>query len=125
MNVIMGIKFEREFKKLAKKYHTLADDMDTLIYHIKAIPLGNESKHWNILKQDGKKYILKVRLKCRTVQGSDFRVIYYYDGEKIELILIEIYFKGDKETQDKKRIDKFWQEKTNDSFEFPANRSQP
>lgn len=118
MKVVKGDKFQKELKKLAKRYQSLRDDVDMLIYHIKALPLGNKSKHWIILKENDKKYILKVRLACKTTNSSDFRVIYYYDGEKIELIFIELYFKGDKEAEDEKRIEKFWQEKTANSSEF-------
>lgn len=48
--------------------------------------------------------IMKTRMLCRSLQGSDLRLIYMYNGEIIEIHFIEIYFKGDKEMEDKQRI---------------------
>ncbi len=49
-----------------------------------------------------------VKFACKSLKGrgavSGLRVIYSYDAEKDEIFLIEIYFKGDQENEDKKRI---------------------
>jgi hypothetical protein len=108
IQIIMGKKFQKEMKKYSKKYKTLEDDLKILTQTLCTIPKGNKSKHWNILKQDGEKYIFKMRMMCRSLKGSSFRVIYYFDGKKVDLILIELYFKGKKEREDKKRIEDFW-----------------
>ncbi len=111
IEIIKGKKFKKEFKKLFKKYRSLENDLSDVLPVICAIPTGNKSKHWNVLKEDGKKYILKTRMMCRSLKSASFRLIYYYDGEKIELEFIEIYFKGNKESEDKERIKKLWEEK--------------
>lgn len=111
MNIIEGKKFKREFKKLQKKYPSLQNDFGFLRALIRELPLGDGSKHWNILKQEDEKYIMKIRMMCRSVRGSQFRVIYYYDGENIEISFIEIYFKGNKETEDAMRIKELWKDK--------------
>lgn len=111
LKIILAEKFKKEFAKYLKKYRTLEDDFQKLVDVISVFPTGNESKHWNILKHQDEKYILKTRMMCRAVKGSSFRVIYYYDGEIIELVFIEIYFKGKKESEDTKRIEEFWQQK--------------
>jgi len=52
---------------------------------------------------------------CRSVKGSEFRVVYFYDGEALELIYLEIYFKGDKATENSQRLEAFWKDKLNHS----------
>lgn len=113
MEIQRDKRFERDIKKYGKNYRTLEDDLSTLQKAIMVSPEGNGSKHWNILKQDGERYIVKVRMMCRAVKGSSFRVIYYYDGEKINLIFLELYFKGTKAIENKKRIEEFWKQQMN------------
>ncbi len=103
-----GDEFRKEFKKLSKKYKTLGEDLEVVKRVIKTSPVGNGTKHWNILKYDGsKRYVIKMRMMCRAVRGSQFRVIYYYDGDQVEILFIEIYFKGNKEGEDEERIERY------------------
>jgi len=48
------------------------------------------------------------KFACKSLKGkgvqSGIRVIYAYEEEKDRIVLIEIYFKGDKSNEDKKRI---------------------
>ncbi len=107
MKITESDRFKKEFKKLSKKYN-LDDDFKELKKVIKGVPTGNGSKHWNVLKKQDKKYILKVRMTSRYLKKSAFRVIYFYDGLNIEILFIEIYFKSKKENEDHKRIEDFW-----------------
>lgn len=101
--------FKKEFKKLFKKYPTLEEDLKVVKQAITAAPTGNGTKHWNIIKHDGgDRYVLKMRMMCRSLKGSQFRLIYYYNGARVEVLLIEIYFKGNKELEDIERIRKFF-----------------
>ena len=111
MKIITSEKFIKEFKKLRKKYFSLDEDFTRLCNVIADDPTGKEKKHSIILKQKGDKYILKVRMMCRAVKGTSFRVIYYYDGEKIEVVFLEVYFKGGKGVEDGGRIEGFWEER--------------
>ncbi|MCB9812759.1 hypothetical protein H6778_03825 [Candidatus Nomurabacteria bacterium] len=98
--------FKKEFKKLQKKYPSLEDDLKVVKKAIAANPAGNGTKHWNILKTDGaESHILKMRMMCRSVKGSQFRLIYFYDGQNVEVLFVEVYFKGSKEREDSERID--------------------
>lgn len=108
MKIVEGEAFKKEFKKLQKKYKTLLGDFDVLKVVLEDQPTGNNSKHWVILKQEGDKFIFKTRMMCRSLKGASLRVIYYYDGKAIELVFIEIYFKGNKANEDSKRIEAFW-----------------
>lgn len=100
------LEFRKEIKKLEKKYRTLITDIEVLKKSLITNPTGDGSKHWNVLHQDTTLGItaLKVRMMCRAVRGAQFRVIYIYQAEKIEILFIEIYFKGDKENEDRERI---------------------
>lgn len=96
--------FEKEFKKLKKKYRTLESDLAVLKKAIIAEPTGDGSKHWNVLHQTDVQCVVKVRLMCRALKGSSMRVVYRYDGEYAEVLFIELYYKGDKDNEDWERI---------------------
>ena len=105
--------FERDIRRLLKRFKTIEDDLEIFIekqlflYHklkvdnkgifqITGLPVGNLKVY------KAKKFACK-SLKGRGVQ-SGIRVIYAYDEEKDKLVLIEIYYKGDKANEDKERI---------------------
>ena len=98
--------FEKELKRLSKKYRSLPDDLEEFKKVISVIPLGT-SKHFNVLHSVGNVKVVKARLFCRYLKGTSLRVIYSYDGAKIEFVFIELYFKGDKENEDRERIKKY------------------
>lgn len=104
MKITASDKFQKDLKRLLKKYKTLKDDLEVLKKAIKAGPTGDGSKHWKILRQKDNKFILKTRMMCRTLKGSELRLIYFYDGDTIETVFIELYYKGDKDREDEKRI---------------------
>lgn len=60
--------------------------------------------------------IFKVKkFACRSLRGrgskSGIRVIYAYDEKEDRIDLIEIYFKGDKENEDRDRINAAYKQK--------------
>ena len=105
--------FERDTRRLLKRFKTIEDDLEIFIekqlflYHklkvdnkgifqITGLPVENPEVY------KAKKFACK-SLKGRGVQ-SGIRVIYAYDEEKDKIVLIEMYFKGDKANEDKQRI---------------------
>lgn len=105
--------FEKDTKRLLKRFKTIEDDLEIFIekqlflYHklkvdnkgifqITGLPVENHEVY------KAKKFACK-SLKGRGVQ-SGIRVIYAYDEERDKIVLIEIYFKGDKANEDKQRI---------------------
>ena len=44
---------------------------------------------------------------CKTLRDRSVRVIYAYHSNLITFMYIEIYFKGDKENEDRERIEKY------------------
>jgi hypothetical protein len=109
--------FEKDFKKLLKKFRTLEEDLEIFIktelnlYH----KLGIDNK--GILQIPGlgmenpKTYKAK-KFACRSLKGkgvqSGIRVIYAYYEKEDKVELIEIYYKGDKENEDRERILKYY-----------------
>ena len=106
-------KFKKDFKKLKKKFPSLTKDLEVFINV--QLKLFHKLKHDNQgiveIANLGIEYpnIYKARkFACKSLKGtgarSGIRIIYafYPDKEKIEFI--EIYYKGDKENEDRKRI---------------------
>lgn len=108
--------FKKDLEKLLKKFRSLDDDLKTVkkavieMRHVHEIDnlstfqipgFGNENlSFWKI-----KKFACKA-LKGRGVK-SGIRVIYAYEKETEHVSFIEIYFKADKENEDKDRLSKF------------------
>ena len=105
--------FERDLKKLAKRFKTLEDDLDTFVetqlnlYH----KLGIDNKgivQLADLKIENPKVYKARKFACRSLKGrgvqSGIRIIYAYFEEKDKIELIEVYYKGDKGSEDRQRI---------------------
>lgn len=98
--------FQKEFKRLGKKYKSLSDDLREFCNIITVVPLGN-SKHFNIMTKTESYCIIKARLFCRYLKGSSLRVIYSYSEQKNKIDFIELYFKGEKENENRDRIKEY------------------
>lgn len=105
--------FEREFKKLHKKFRTLGEDLQVFIekqlnlLHI----LGQDNRGCIRISDLGISYphIYKARkFACKSLKGkgavSGIRIIYAYYPQENVIEFIEIYYKGDKENEDRNRI---------------------
>jgi predicted RND superfamily exporter protein len=108
--------FKKDFKQLLKRYKTLEEDLENVkrdvieLCHIKKI--NNES----IILAQGfcsdkiKIYIIK-KIACKSLKGrgvkSGIRIVYAFYCQDSKVDFIEIYFKGDKEIEDKKRIEEY------------------
>ena len=105
--------FEKDFRKLSKKFRTLDEDLETFI--------ANQLKLTHKLNIDNKgvvripdlgiesPLIYKARkFTCKSLKGkgavSGIRVIYAYYEEEDVIEFIEIYYKGSKENEDRDRI---------------------
>ena len=109
--------FDKDIKKLLKRFKTLGDDLDVFI---KA-----ELVLYHKLKKDNKgifpipglgvekpKIYKAKKFACRSLKGkgvqSGIRVIYGYFENEDRIDFIEIYYKGDKENEDRDRIMKYY-----------------
>ena len=98
--------FQKDHKRLSRKYLSLSDDLQEFRKVVTAVPLGNR-KHFNVIAQTDILYIIKARLFCRYLKGSSLRVVYAYFKQKQRIEFIEVYFKGNRENEDHDRIKKY------------------
>ena len=105
--------FEKDIRRLLKRFKTLEDDLKIFIekelnlYH--KLKIDNKGIFQISGLQTGSHKIYKAKkFACRSLKGkgvqSGIRVIYAYLEEKDKVELIEIYYKGEKENEDKERI---------------------
>ena len=109
--------FDKDLKKLAKRFRTIEEDLQILIkYGLGAFyKFNRDNKGIFEISDLGISYpkIFKVRkFACRSLKGkgvqSGLRLIYAYYEDKDILELIEIYYKGDKENEDRERIYRYY-----------------
>jgi len=109
--------FEKDFKKLLKRFKTLEDDLDTFISKQLKIThkLRIDNKgvvHISDLGIETPKIYKARKFACKALKGrgaqSGIRIIYAYYEDKDIIEFIEIYFKGNKENEDKSRIIKYY-----------------
>jgi len=109
--------FDKDIKKLLKKFKTIEDDLEIFIknqlnlYH--KLKIDNKGAFQIPGLQIENPKIYKARkFACRSLKGkgaqSGIRVIYAYFEKEDIIELIEIYYKGDKENEDKERILKYY-----------------
>lgn len=111
MNFRCAQEFQKNFKKLSKKFKTLENDLLEFKKILNTSPLGI-GKHFNVLTKSGYICIIKARFFCQSLKKKDLRIIYAYieNHQIVEMIgieFIELYFKGSKEKEDKKRIKEY------------------
>lgn len=112
--------FNKDFKKLLKRFKTLKEDfkifIDTQLYLYHKLKLDNKGIFQ--LANLGITYpkIYKARkFACRSLKGtgsqSGIRITYAYFNDTDTIEFIEIYYKGDKKKEDRNRIIKYCRNK--------------
>ena len=101
-------KFDKEFKKLFKKYKTLDQDLEifkSLVRKQIQLFITKSSNHHAILHSNKTRitFALKSRLQCRALKNSNLRIVYLYLEKEDKIVFIELFFKGDKSTEDTTR----------------------
>lgn len=105
--------FQKQMKRLMKKYRSLSSDLEKLQQVLLVYPGGNGSKHWNRLQVSNDRFIVifKVRLSCASLKGkADFRIVYAWNKKDETLVLldfIEVYFRGERGNEDRTLIDEY------------------
>jgi mRNA-degrading endonuclease RelE of RelBE toxin-antitoxin system len=112
-DVVRLPEFEKDLKKLLKRFKTLEDDLDILVrtelnlYHKLRKDTGGVFRLTGLAGGEPKIYKAK-KFACRSLRGkgvqSGIRIIYAYYEERDSVELIEIYYKGDKATEDRERL---------------------
>lgn len=111
MNFKYAREFEKDFKKLSKKFRSLDYDLIEFRKILEESPLGI-GKHFNVITKTDFISVIKARFFCKSLKKKDLRIIYAYVENKqiIEMVcidFIEIYFKGEKENEDRERIKEY------------------
>jgi mRNA-degrading endonuclease RelE of RelBE toxin-antitoxin system len=110
--------FDNDLKKLCKRFKTIEEDLEIFIgnelflYH----RLGKDTKGVfqipGLPVRKGIKIYKAKKFACRSLKGkgvqSGIRVIYTYFEDTDAIELIEIYYKGDKENEDRQRISRHY-----------------
>ena len=105
--------FERDTRRLLKRFKTIEDDLEIFIekqlilYHKLKVDNKGIFQITGLPVENPKVYKAR-KFACKSLKGrgvqSGIRVIYAYEEERDKIVLIEMYFKGDKANEDKKRI---------------------
>jgi hypothetical protein len=105
--------FQKDLKRLLKKYRTLEEDLETAKRNaIELCHLMNINNQSVLPIPDfcsEEIQILKIRkFACKSLKGrgvqSGIRIIYAYHSSPPRVEFIEIYFKGEQENEDRNRI---------------------
>ncbi len=105
--------FQKDLKRLLKKYRTLEEDLETVkrnaieLYHLEHIDSQSIFPMQGFCTE--KIQVCKIKkFACKALKGkgskSGIRIIYAFHCQSYKIDFIEIYFKGDKEKEDRKRI---------------------
>jgi hypothetical protein len=98
--------FQKEFKRLFKKYKTLDGDFLKFKKILLAVPTGI-GKNFVIIYSMQSIKIIKARMACHSLRDRSLRVIYAYLEGEDRIEFIELYYKGNKEREDFDRIRKY------------------
>ena len=109
--------FEKDLKKLIKRFASLEEDLQIFIkvamnaFHKQNVDSRAILRISDLGINSPKIYKAK-KFACKALKGkgvhSGIRVIYAYHEEEDRMEFIEIYYKGDKENEDRARIVKYF-----------------
>ena len=112
--------FEKDLKRLLKRFSSLEDDLRMFIkvamnaFHKKKVD-SNAIFHISDLGIRSPKIYKAKKFACKALKGkgaqSGIRVIYAYHEEEDRIEFLEIYYKGDKASEDRERIKDYYGKK--------------
>jgi len=110
-------KFKKDLKKLLKKFPSLEEDLESLVkaqliaYHKLKVDNHGIFAIENLGIQTPKIFKVK-KFACKSLKGkgvnSGIRVTYAYFSTEDRVELIEIYYKGDQENENRERIKSYY-----------------
>ena len=108
--------FDKDLKRLLKKFRTLEDDIEIAkknaieLYHLEKIDNDAVEPIPHFCTEELKICKLK-KFACKALKGrgvkSGIRITYAFYEKNKSVDFIEIYFKGEKEMEDKERIKEY------------------
>ena len=101
--------FNRDLKKLLKKYRTLQNDLDVVKKVLEFAPAERAPFSFRIDNLGIETCVIKIKkIACRALKGRGvnlgLRLVYAHFQAENKIIFIELYHKNDKENEDKQRI---------------------
>jgi len=117
INYSETVEFKRDFKKLFKKFLSLAEDLavakqyDIELFHCQKIDRHGIFKIDNTGNEENLQFFKIKKFACKSLKGrgskSGIRIIYAFYCQSYKVEFIEIYFKGEKENEDRERIKEY------------------
>lgn len=114
IKVITSASFDKDFKKLSKRYRSLPEDLKRfqkyalLPYHQSNQAIPGIFVVQGVKRQDDKRAFIAKKFACRTIANcgnrSGIRITYIYDSEQAVIELREIFYKEDQAVEDKSRL---------------------
>ena len=108
--------FNKDFKLLLKRFKSLETDFEYMkkytieTFYVKGEPTTAFVPIEGFCDENYKSNKVR-KFSCRTLKGrgaaSGIRVIFVWEEEKRLITFVEIYFKGDKVNEDRKRLQDF------------------
>ena len=109
--------FKRDLKKLLKKFRSLGEDLEMVkqydieLFHCQKIDKHGIFKIENAENDENLQFFKIKKFACRSLKGrgskSGIRIIYAFHNSSLKVVFIEIYFKGEKENEDRERIKEY------------------
>ena len=101
--------YDKDLKRLLKKYRSLKSDLDDVIKVLKVRPDASPPFSFRIDGLGIRSRVIKVKkIACDSFKGKGvnfgFRLIYAYFEIEKRIVLIELYHKKEKEMEDRERI---------------------
>lgn len=101
--------FRKDLKSLSKKFRSIYDDLEVIKLVLSVIPSERPPFSFRVDNSGVDACIIKVKkIACRSLKGrgvnSGLRLIYFLDESGKKIVFIEIFYKGDKENEDRQRI---------------------
>ena len=114
MNYDETEEFTRDFKKLLKKFSSLAEDLEVNkqyrieLFHCKGIDSRSIFEVQGVANTVELKFFKVKKFQCKDLKGrgakSGIRVIYAYFPIEQKIVFIEIYFKANQENEKRQKI---------------------
>ena len=101
--------FEKDLKKLRKRFRSLTEDLEVVKKVLTTSPYERPPFSFRIEGLGIGTCVIKVRkIACKSLKGrgvnSGLRLVYAHFEVEEKVILIELYHKGDKSCEDRERI---------------------
>ena len=109
MNFDELAEFRRDLRKLLKRFRSLNYDLHIIKQVLEVFPDERPPFSFRIDNLGIETCVIKVKkIACKSLKGrgvnSGLRLVYAWFPSGERIVFVELYYKGDKETEDRQRI---------------------